>query len=161
MRWIKSKQPPKKPTPPRRPSPPRRNSSKAPFAIGDDESDHSGSATPAKRPLPPDAVDLVTEDLDQVEEARVRGRMRGEPQKTAPAHVYVHHDPDSHKTKEVEEVHDGAEDVTSRRRDSESLAKEDVPGAELIQKLETVREVSHAGRTYVPSTTPYDENPWA
>lgn len=167
MRWTnKSKQSNGNLAPPKPPSAPRRNSSKSPFALGDDDEEEeipSGAVSPSNRPLPSDAVDLVTEDSEKVEEARVRGRTRGEPQKTAPSHVYIHHDPESNSAEEVEEVHESSTDVAGMPQTSEEMDDEDVPGAELIQRLETVEEVSHADRTLFPSvSTPYDEdNPWA
>lgn len=150
----------KSPTKLRPPDPPSRRSSKnrSPFAIGDDEEEeechHSGAVTPSSRPLPSDARDLVVEDDDLVEEARTRGRVRGEPQTHAPVHVFVHHDPGSDSPQEVEEVYEESE-IPGNRRVSETLGEEEMPGSEIVQRLERISERSQA-------TTPYeDDNPWA
>lgn len=165
MRWSKkpkSQQNPKRPSPP---SAPRRTSSKgkSPFALGEDdeESIPSGSVSPSSRPLPSDAIDLVVDDPDKVEEARIRGRQRGEPQKQAPAHVYIHKDPETGSRESVEEVYQDSGDVTGQVPISESMEKDEMPAAELVMRLERVDERG-VGDDVTPVRTPYEvDNPWA
>lgn len=70
-------------------------SSKSPFALGDEEDNEvsdpnpDSPVSPAHRPLPSDAVDLVIEDTSAADEARQHERRKGEPQSHAPAHVYI------------------------------------------------------------------------
>lgn len=148
-----------------KPSPPSRqnSNSKSPFALGDDdeeESNHSGSVSPSNRPLPDDARDLVVDDQEMVEEAKIRGRMRGEPQTNAPVHVYVHQEPGS-SSPEVEEVHEST-DVPGQGATSEEMTQEDMPGGEIIRKLEEISEGPSNATRVASIETPYDEdNPWA
>jgi len=141
------------------PDPPSRRSSKnkSPFALGDDDDDESipsGAVSPSNRPLPSDARDLVVEDDELVEEARTRGRIRGEPQTHAPVHVYVHQDPETSSPQEVEEVYEES-GIPGQKRVSENLDEDEMPGAEIVQRLEEISERSQV-------TTPFeDENPWA
>jgi len=160
MRWTK-KANGSKPAPPS-----RENSDRAPFTLGDDEdedkeSNHSGSVSPSNRPLPSDARDLVVDDKDMVEEARIRGRLRGEPQTQAPAHVYVHHEPGSDSPGEVEEHHEDT-NVPGQASASKEMTQEDMPGGEIIRKLEEISEGPSNATRVASVDTPYDEdNPWA
>lgn len=158
MRWTK-KANGYKPSPPS-----RQSSSRSPFALCDDEeeeSNHSGAVTPSSRPLPDDARDLVVDDQELVEEARIRGRMRGEPQTQAPTHVYVHHEPGTDSPGEVEEEHEDS-NVPGRGATSEEMKQEDMPGGEIIRKMEEVTDGPSNATRVATIETPYDEdNPWA
>lgn len=66
----------------------------------------------------------------------------------------MHHDPGSDSPQEVEEVYEESE-IPGNRRVSETLGEEEMPGSEIVQRLERISERSQV-------TTPYaDDNPWA
>jgi hypothetical protein len=142
----------------------------SPFTLGDDpdepnEPDPEQAVSPSDRRLPSDAVDLVKEDPQVVEEAQTRSRLSGEPQSRAPVHVY-HHDPEyvSGEDDEVEEVYETA--FPEERRTSESVDQGGAPGGDPIEQLEIIKEQVSAQTPSVDKqrghTSPFDENnPWA
>ena len=149
----------------------RHSSAKNPFTLGDvddddDKSTRSGVATPSDRPLPSDARDLVVDDEVLAEEARVRGRVRGEPQTKAPAHVYVHNDPQTQEPAEVEEVYLAVNGEMKEPRQGPSgsntasaLPENQIPGSQLLEQLQRVDE---SAAVITPVEAPYDgDNPWA
>lgn len=122
--------------------------------------------SPSNRQLPSDAVDLVTEDHQVVEEAQLKARQRGEPQTRAPVHV-LYHDPeyiDDDET-EVEEVYDA--DYKEDRQTSD-VVREEVPGGDPVAQLESIEERVTAEtpglnghRPGLKSPFDEDQNPWA
>lgn len=125
------------------------------LALGDAEGSRSRSRSRAssaskqpntnKSPLPPDAVDLVIEDSQAIEEARMKERRKGEPQTKAPVHIYRHNNPGSPHDGELEEVYenDGFDGVQKR---SDFLKEEDEPNVMPDEVLENI-EAAPEGRT--------------
>ncbi|KAK8861533.1 hypothetical protein IAR55_002355 [Kwoniella newhampshirensis] len=147
----------------------------SPFALGgddeDDDDDISSDPDPDEpvttangyKPLPSDAVDLVTEDLDAVEAARTRERRKGEPQTKAPAHVYrktvVATDGDTAvpvadgRLKEVEKVYGRSPEDRDLRGNGEEVEHGEV--VEEIERSVAIEPPKHA------MSEGMDENPWA
>ncbi len=163
LRWTKKqirKSPPEQEEPDDRPA--------SPFTLGDDledvdDPDPEVSVSPSNRQLPSDAVDLVREDPEVVEEARLKARRSGEPQTRAPVHV-LHHDPDYIDGVEemVEEIYDSAQTEDSV---SENVSKVEAPCGDPVAQLERIEERVTAATPSVHDrkglTSPFDEdNPW-
>jgi hypothetical protein len=102
----------------------------------------SAPRTPIKSPLPPDAVDLVVEDSEAIEEAKMKERRKGEPQTKAPVHIYRHTHPGSPSDGKLEEVYenDGYSGVQKR---SDFLTEEEEPVVmpdEVLENIEAAPE---------------------
>ena len=144
------------------------------FAIGDDEDDKSKSrprsrASSAPRtPLPSDAVDLVVEDSEAIEEARMKERRKGEPQTKAPVHIYRHNNPGSPRDGKLEEVYedDGYDGVQKR---SDFLKEEEEPNVlpdEVLENIEAAPEgdtpwQSQTGQGGGRNGYSDEHNPWS
>jgi hypothetical protein len=149
--------------------------SNSPFSLGDDEDDNdskgqgrsrasSAPRTPTKAPLPPDAVDLVVEDSEAVEEARMKERRKGEPQTKAPRHIYRHNNPGSPHDGQLEEVYASDHDEGVQKR-SDFLAEDDEPNVlpdEVLERIEGAPE-GHTPWQSKQSREGYSDehNPWS
>ncbi|WWD16558.1 hypothetical protein CI109_100985 [Kwoniella shandongensis] len=141
----------------------------SPFSIGGDEEDDNDSKSEASdpdpeepvaaadvdKPLPSDAVDLVTEDVEAAEAARTRERRKGEPQTKAPAHVYrktlIDNDDNTSggRVSELEKVYGKSpEDKRGGVDDDDEV----IDGIERSVAVEPPRHAMSEGM---------DENPWA
>ncbi|WRT65653.1 uncharacterized protein IL334_002598 [Kwoniella shivajii] len=149
---------------------------KSPFTLGDDEeeegnqseihsdpdTDEEVSPASSTKPLPSDAVDLVTDDQQAVEKARSRELRRGEPQTKAPSHVY-------RKTLREPEAKDegriiGVEKVYSRIPDQSRTGQTDNAGidegqSEVVERVETSITVSPP--KHAMTLDMEEDNPWA
>lgn len=146
------------------------NNSRSPFALGDadDESDPDPDSpvSPAKRPLPSDAVDLVVEDTSAAEEARQHERRKGEPQTHAPAHIFkAQRTTSDMKVDRVQQVYspDPAEGP-----ELDHVHAGEAPGGDPVDIVESIEKVVeedkgspenkwNGGRLYQTN----DDNPWA
>lgn len=126
----------------------------------------AGSAprTPLKSPLPPDAVDLVVEDQNALEEAQARERRRGEPQTNAPTHIYRHNNPANPGTPgvEVEEVY-SADMVDGNRRRSDTVPDGEEPNVDPDEMLERIEEATEGKTPWQTGPARYEDehNPWS
>ena len=124
----------------------------------------SGSRTPAKSPLPPDAVDLVVEDQEALEEAQARERRRGEPQTKAPTHIYRHNNP-AHPDSpgvEIEEVYT-ADMVDGDRMRSDAVPEGEEPNVDPDEMLERIEHAIEGNTPWQTGPARYDDeqNPWS
>lgn len=136
----------------RQPTPTR-----SPFAIGGDDdsssSDSEGIPEIATGSLPSDAVDLVVDDRQAVEEAQKYERQKGDPNAHNIQHVYVRGD----------ERHNGQHTVESKPGQTIHTTEEErhaaVHAGRQIEEADVVKEVSPP--LVLASLQDVDGNPWA
>lgn len=114
--------------------------------------------------MPSDAVDLVVEDNQALEEAQARERRRGEPQTKAPTHIYRHNNPAAPGAPEVEveEVY-SPDIIDSERRRSDAVPEGEEPNVEPDEMLERLEEAAEGKTPWQTGPARYDDerNPWA
>lgn len=134
---------------------------KSPFKLGDSDDDEpptqpkeDGPVEASDRPLPSDAVDLIVDDREAVDDAQVHERLSGEPNAHPIDHVYVRGDINPDYKDEPDQPSKPGQTVPTTAEER----RRSIEAAKRSEAEDLVREVSPP--PVLAALQDIDENPW-